>query len=220
MTINTNNSNIIKNMCNFIDINNNSKKIKHCNYNNNSNSINYSYKNLQNNNIHTLLKNSSSIALSPLYMNRRHKSNLNNLSLNKAKSIIINYDRIKSTSNKVRNQKKIFNSRFNYKSGNKKLLNYNHHNFKTPKNKISNNISKYNKKEKSHDSKEINSPIYRDNIPVINKYNSFLKMKKIKEIQKNECHKVINLKFKHFSNLSNKNNSKNSKNKSKSKGKK
>jgi len=228
MTINTNYS-IIKNMYNIIDINNNSKKIKHCNYNSNNNSINFSNKNYPNNNINSFYK-SSSFILSPLYLN---KGNKNNLYLNKAVSLI-NNEKIRSTSNKLRRQKKLFNSKFNFKSGNKNMVNYNHH-FRTPKsykinnksnnksnNKVNNNISKLkkNKIEKSHDSRDISSPIYRENIQVINKYNSynsFLKKKKIIEIQKNPI--AINLKFKTFTKISNLNNSKKSKSINKNKGK-
>ena len=211
MTIYTNISNIIKNMYNVMDINNNSKKLKHSNYN--SNSINFSHKNLH---INSFYKNST-MSFSPLYLNRRHK---NNLSLNKAISFI-NNERVRSTSNKLQKQKKLFNSGFNYKSGNKNMVN-NSHIFISPKNnKINLHLSKLkiNKNEKSHDSRDISSPIYRENISNINKYNSFLKKKKKIEIQKIQYSKAINLKFRHFTKLTNLNNPKKSRNKSKSKSK-
>ena len=212
MTIFTNNSNsnsnYIKNMHNIFDINNNSKKIKHSNYN--SNSIIFS-----NNN-----KNSS-LSLSPLGRSINHK-NKNNISLNKG-NFIINYERFRSTSasNKSKKNNKIFSSGFNFNVGIKNIGN-NSHNFITPKNNIIN--KNLYKNEKNNEIKNINSPIYHENIPVINRHNSFLNKKKLKEEQILSYSKAINLKFKNLAKYTNlkktfKNIPKKSRNKSKSKGK-
>ena len=207
----TNNYNYIKNMYNILDINNNSKKIKHSNYN--SNSINF-------NNINSFYKNSSSMSLSPLVWNINNKKNKSN---NKGSSII-SYERIRSTSNKSKKKNKIFNSGFNFKIFSKNIS-YNSHNFISPKNNIlNNNLSRLkinnNKKERSIDN-NISSPIYHENCSQINKSNSILKKRKFKEEQIFSYNKIINLKFKNLGKLSSLKKSlkipKNSRNKSKGK---
>ena len=217
MTIYTNNSNYIKNMHNILDINNNSKKIKHSNYNSNSSSINFSSNN--HNNKNSFYKNTS---LSPLVWSLHHK---NKISLNKGGSFI-SYERIRSTSNKSKKHNKIFSSGFYYNIGSKNMANCSH--FISPKNTIiNNNISKLkiSKNERSHDNnnKNICSPLYRENIPVINKYKSILNKKKLKDEQIFPYSKAINLKFKNFAKLSNLKRNlkiipKKSRNKSRSKG--
>lgn len=182
-------------MYNILDINNNSKKIKHSNYNSNSSSINFSNNN--HNNINSFYKNSS---LSPLVWSLHRK---NKISLKKGGSFI-SYERIRSTSNKSKKHNKVFSSGFYYNIGSKNLVNSSH--FISPKNTlINNNISKLkiNKNERSHDNKNICSPLYRENIPTINKYNSILNKKKLKDEQIFPYSKAINLKISNFAKLSN-----------------
>ena len=163
MAIYTNNSyNYIKNMHNIFDINNNSKKIKHSNYN--SNSIIFSINN----------KNSS-LSLSPLVRSINHK-NKNNISYKG--NYIISYEKFRSTSssNKSKKKNKIFSSDFNFNVENKYISN-NNHNFITPKNNIINNTLYKNEKKNEIKNININSPIYHENIPVVNKYNFILNKK-------------------------------------------
>ena len=210
---NNNLSNYIKNMHKILDISNNSKKIKHSNYNSNSN-------NFSNKNINSFYKISSSISLSPLVWN----INKRNISMNKGASYIISYDRIRSTSNKNKKNNKIFSSGFNFNLGSKNGANC-RHNFISPTNNImiyQKSKLKLNNKKENHD-RNISSPIYRENIPIINKNNLAINKKKIKDEQIFSYSKIINLKFKNLVKLSNlKKNlkiSKKSRNKSKSKGK-
>ena len=215
-TNNTSNSNYIKNMHNILDINinNNSKKIKHSNYNSNNININY------NSNINSFYKNSSSMSLSPLVWSINKK----NISMNKGGSSIISYERIRSTSNKNKKSNKIFSSGFNFNLGSKSGNNIN---FISPTNnimvyqkaKLKMNIRKEKEKEKNND-RNISSPFYRENIPIISKNNSMINKKKFKD-EIFSYSKVINLKFKNLAKLSSLKKSlkipKKSRNKSKSK---
>ena len=196
-TNNNSNSNYIKNMHNILDnnINNNSKKIKHSNYN--SNNINYNY----NSNINSYYKYSSSMPLSPLMWSINKK----NISMNKGCSSLISYERIRSTSNKNKKSNKIFSSGFNFNLGNKSGNNFN---FISPTNnimiyqkaKLKMNIKKEKEKEKNND-RNISSPFYRENIPIINKNNSTINKKKFKD-EIFSYSKVTNLKFKNLAKLS------------------
>ena len=201
MMIYTNNINYTKNMFNILDINSNSKKIKHIN-NNNSNSINFNSYNNHNKMINSLHKNPSR-AYTPLFWRKKHKNNINT---NKG-TTMISYERVRSTTNKSKKQKKIFSPKFNSSAGNINIINDSHF-FVTPKNLlINNNISKFkmNRNENSHNSHEkrdIGSPIYRENFPLVNRNNLILK-KKNKEDQKYGYSKAINLKIKNYVKLTN-----------------
>lgn len=190
MTIYTN-SNNIKNI--FI----NSKKIKNS-FNNNSGIINFNSNNNHHNSISCLYKNSSLSLMSPYFWNRRHK---NNISLKKGISIL-SYERIRSISNKSKKQKRAFTPGFNLSnmsSCNMIMINGSH-NFISPKNTFISNLSrsKNNRNEISHDNKDSFSRIYPEGIPVINKYNSILNKKKLKDEQKYGKTNAINLKFKNL----------------------
>ena len=186
MTIYTNNSNNIKNM--YI----NSKKIKNS-FNNNSGIINFNSNN-NHKSISCLYKNSSLSLMSPYFWHRRHK---NNISLKKGISIL-SYERKRSTSNNSRKKKRRFSPGFNISnmsSYNMFMINGSHI-FISPKNSFINNISrsKNNRNEISHDNRDSFSRIYPEGIPVINKYNSIMNKKNIKDEQKYRK-KVINLKL-------------------------
>ena len=189
MTIYTNNSNNIKNM----RIN---SKIFKSSFNNNSGFINFNNNN--HNSISCLYKNSSLSLMSPYFWNRRHK---NNISLKKSISII-SYERIRCSSNKSKNQKRAFSPGFslsNMSSCNMFLINGSH-NFISPKNSLISNLSrsKNNRNEISHDIRDSFSLIYPEGIPVINKYNSILNKKNLKDEQKYGKANAINLKFKNL----------------------
>ena len=189
MTIYTNNSNNIKNM--YI----NSKKIKNS-FNNNNGIINFNSNN-NHKSISCLYKNSSLSLMSPYFWHRRHK---NNISLKKGISII-SYERKRSTSNNSRKKKRRFSPGFNISnmsSYNMLMINGSHI-FISPKNSFISNISrsKNNRNEISHDNRDSFSRIYPEGIPVINKYNSILNKKNIKDEQK-YGKTVINLKLQNF----------------------
>ena len=120
MMIYTNNINYTKNMFNILDINSNSKKIKHIN-NNNSNSINFNSYNNHNKMINSLHKNPSR-AYTPLFWRKKHKNNINT---NKG-TTMISYERVRSTTNKSKKQKKIFSPKFNSSAGNINIINDNY----------------------------------------------------------------------------------------------
>ena len=190
MTIYTNNSNNIKNMCI------NSKKIKNS-LSNNSGIINFNSNN-NHNSLSCLYKNSSISLMSPYFWHRRHK---NNISLKKGISII-SYEKKRSTSKKSKKKKRAFSpgsNIINMSSCNMLLIN-SHHNFISPKNTLISNLSrsKYNRNEISHDNKDSLSRIYPEGIPVINKYSSILNKKNLKDEQIYGKANIINLKYKNM----------------------
>ena len=190
MTIYTNNSNNIKNMCI------NSKKIKNS-LSNNSGIINFNSNN-NHNSLSCLYKNSSISLMSPYFWHRRHK---NNISLKKGISII-SYEKKRSTSKKSKKKKRAFSpgSNISNMSSCNMLLINSHHNFISPKNTLISNLSrsKYNRNEISHDNKDSLSRIYPEGIPVINKYSSILNKKNLKDEQIYGKANIINLKYKNM----------------------
>ena len=162
------------------------------------------------------------MSLSPLVWSINKK----NISMNKGGSSLISYERIRSTSNKNKKSNKIFSSGFNFNLGSKSGNNIN---FISPTNnimvyqkaKLKMNIRKEKEKERNND-RNISSPFYRENIPIISKNNSMINKKKFKD-EIFSYSKVINLKFKNLAKLSSLKKSlkipKKSKNKSKSKSK-
>ena len=220
MMIFTNNINYTKNMFGILDINSSSKKIKHI-YNNNSSSINFNSYNNHNKMMNSLCKNPFR-AYTPLFLSKKCKYNINT---NKGNTFI-SYERIRSNTNKSKKQKKIFSPKFNSSAGNINFINDSHL-FLSPKNILNNNTSKHkmNRNESSHENKSnINSPIFRENIPLGSRNNLALKRKN-KEDQKYGYSKALNLKIKNYVKLTNlkknmKNFSKQIINKSKSKRKK
>ena len=194
MMIYTNNINYSKNMFNILDINSSSKKIKHI-YNNHYINFN-SYHNKM---INNLCKNHLR-AYTPLFWRKKNKFNINT---NKG-TTMISYERVRSTTNKSKKQKKIFSPKFNSSAGNINIINDSHL-FISPKNIMINNISKYkmNKNENSHEKRDtINSPIYRENKSLASRSNLILK-KKTKEEQKYGYSKALNLKIKNYVKLTN-----------------